>query len=478
MPMTRLPATHRDDQASERSSRVRQRRLVVGLVVVFALLTTAQGFAVDGDHPLADGEGRGRLISNTEAVAPVAPVDDTPLAPPSLPEAEPVDVDPPASRVQTEAQPSPRPSPRPEVATLDTSPVTAQQPRIMLQQADTMVDDPVSQALEVEGVTFATSIEIGQLPIVSEKEGATPVRVAAVDPNGFRVLTPQVTADAVEVWQRIAEGDAAFTHDVGTRLELELGSRVPTARLSGASGQAPTGFSSADDPTIRVGAYASNGVPPVADAIVSRTTARELGISGARTVLVSVAEGIDPEQLAEALASVTGMEAELIAEPETRRAFLGGAAARDAFEPFSYVSIGDGMIQIDRDWVSRNIVSASVPIFRGNVICHRLIIPQLRGALNEIVQRDLAHLIDPSQYGGCWVPRHILFNPNRALSMHAWGIAIDFNVRGNEYGNRNPEMDPRIVEIFKRWGFAWGGDWSTPDGMHFELNQLLQTSDG
>jgi hypothetical protein len=134
------------------------------------------------------------------------------------------------------------------------------------------------------------------------------------------------------------------------------------------------------------------------------------------------------------------------------------------------------MIQIDRDWVRRNIVSAQVPIFRGNVICHRLLIPQLRGALNEIVERDLAHLIDPSQYGGCWVPRHILFNPNRALSMHAWGLAIDFNVRGNEYGNRNPEMDPRIVEIFKRWGFAWGGDWSTPDGMHFELNALLDTT--
>jgi hypothetical protein len=29
-------------------------------------------------------------------------------------------------------------------------------------------------------------------------------------------------------------------------------------------------------------------------------------------------------------------------------------------------------------------------------------------------------------------------------------------------------MDPRIVDIFRRWGFAWGGTWVRPDGMHFE----------
>jgi hypothetical protein len=464
MLLSRPLAPNRNDPAHVRWATARQRRLAAALALALAFMTTAQGFAADNDLPFVDGEGSGRFVSSTEAVDLSVTVDEAPLSPPSLPSAEQVDVDPPADQAQTEAQPEARPSPRPEVAELDLSPVTAQQPRIRLQQADAMVADPVGQAMGVEGVTFATAVEVGQLPITSETEGRAPVRIAAVDPNGFRVMTPQVTADAVEVWQRIAEGDAAFTHDVGTRLALELGSRV----AAGAE----------DTSTIRVGAYASNGIPPVADAVVSHSTAELLGIQGTQTVLVSLAEGADPEQVASALAAATGMQAELIAEPETRRAFLSGAAARDVFEPFSYVSIGDGMIQIDRGWVSRNIVSAQVPIFRGNVICHRLLIPQLRGALNEVAERDLAHLIDPTQYGGCWVPRHILFNPRRALSMHAWGIAVDFNVRGNEYGNRNPEMDPRIVEIFNRWGFTWGGDWSTPDGMHFELNSVLDSSGG
>jgi hypothetical protein len=444
--------------------RPRQRQVVLAAVAALALLTGAQSFAGESTLQVADEEGRGPLVSNSEPVdvAMALTVPSPPLAPPALPEPEPVQVQPPAEQVQTDPAPVPQqPMPDPEVATVDLAPVLAQSVRIRLQQSATMVDDPVSQALSVPGVTFATAVAVGELPVTSEK-GTAAVRVAAVDPNGFRILTPQVTADAVEVWQRIAEGDAAFTHDVGTRLALELGSRVPTGDGEGS--------------TLRIGAYASNGVPPIADAVISRSTAEELGLRGRTTLLISIAEGADPAGIATALADATGMQPDVVAEPETRRAFLTGAAARSAFEPFSYVSIGDGMIQIDRDWTSRNIVSAQVPIFRGNVICHRLLVPQLRGALQEVEAQGLADLIDPSQYGGCWVPRHILFNPNRGLSMHAWGLAVDFNVRGNEYGNRNPQMDPRIVEIFERWGFVWGGRWSTPDGMHFELGALLDGS--
>jgi hypothetical protein len=433
--------------------------MVTALVVLLAAMTVGQGLAVELAGAGAEGEGA-HLGTASQTVAAGDASTVSPISPPPLPEGPPIQSDRPRQQTQVEQQPAPDATPNETLARLDLSPVEARRPQIRLEPGAEPVGDPVKEALEVEGVTFATSVDLGQIPITSEK-GTQAVRVAAVDPNGFRVLTPQVTADAVDVWKRIAEGDAAFTHDVGTRLSLELGSRVPAGDGEGT--------------TLRVGAYASNGIPPVADVIVSKETADVLGIAGEQTVLVSVAEGSDLEGMAGRLSEATGMQAEVIAAPETRRAFLTGAAARDAFEPFSYVSIGDGMIQIDRDWVSRNIVSAQVPIFRGHVTCHRLLIPQLRGALQEIVDQGLDHLIDPSQYGGCWVPRHILFNPSRALSMHAWGLAVDFNVKGNEYGNRNPQMDPRIVEIFDKWGFVWGGRWSTPDGMHFELGALLNS---
>jgi hypothetical protein len=154
-------------------------------------------------------------------------------------------------------------------------------------------------------------------------------------------------------------------------------------------------------------------------------------------------------------------------------ATLQGSAA-DAFEPLPYRSTGRGMIEPDPAWVASHIVTAEVPLLTGQVRCHRLLVPQLRGALAELEARGLGDLIDPRQYGGCWSPRHILFDPDRNLSLHAWGVAVDLNVAGNGYGEE-PSMDPRVVEVFESWGFAWGGHWRVPDGMHFELVEILES---
>lgn len=489
-------------EASPRWRKLLQPRSIALVVSLLALLPALQ--AIGSLRTVAPAsEGSSVLATSAVAAADEAPVEAEPApalatdedaegAAPTIthraPASEPVDQEAQPGGSATPAgvsdaapvPPSDGDEPA-DVEALELEPISTQLPRIKLAEVSSTRDDGsrrllgtsssaaerenraardvVRQALNVPGVTFATSVEIGEVRLVTDG-GVQTISVAAVDPEGFRVLTPQVTADSDGVWQRISEGDAAFTHDVGTRLELELGSRVRA--------------SAGNRSTLRVGAYASNGVPPVADAIISRATAAEIGLDGTRTLLVSIAEDADATEVAAALERATGMKPDVIEKPETQRAFLTGEAAREAFEPFSYVSIGDGMIQIDRDWVARNIVTAKVPILRGAVTCHRHLIPQLRGALQEIQDKGLSDLIDPSQYGGCWVPRHILFNPNRGISMHAWGLAVDLNVRGNEYGNTNPEMDPRVVEIFERWGFVWGGRWSTPDGMHFELGALLQ----
>jgi hypothetical protein len=45
---------------------------------------------------------------------------------------------------------------------------------------------------------------------------------------------------------------------------------------------------------------------------------------------------------------------------------------------------------------------------------------------------------------------------------------VDLNVSENQLG-AEPRQDRRVVEVFQRWGFTWGGQWLIPDAMHFEF---------
>ncbi len=75
----------------------------------------------------------------------------------------------------------------------------------------------------------------------------------------------------------------------------------------------------------------------------------------------------------------------------------------------------------------------------------------------------------PGEYAGCYYPRFIA--GSTTLSNHSFGLALDLNVPGNQRGTVG-EIDREVVAIFKKWGFAWGGDWGYTDPMHFELGQI------
>lgn len=56
------------------------------------------------------------------------------------------------------------------------------------------------------------------------------------------------------------------------------------------------------------------------------------------------------------------------------------------------------------------------------------------------------------------------------LSFHSWGAAIDINARENPMGDHLvTDMPDNFVQIMKDCGFRWGGDFSRPDAMHFDL---------
>ncbi|MDX6214628.1 MAG: hypothetical protein QOG99_212 [Frankiales bacterium] len=282
------------------------------------------------------------------------------------------------------------------------------------------------------------------------------VHVASVSPATFRRFAARGTAESTPVWQAVADGGVIASHAAAKSLRLALGKDV---RVGGAQWL-----------TLRLGALATTGIPDT-DLVVDSATGAKLGLTGATAVLLNAGKA-DPVSLASRVRRVTGESAhvDLLTQPAANPvAFLTGSRAAKAFGAFSYTYFPDGTIQPDAAWVRANIVSATVPIL-GTVTCHRLMIPQLRGALQEVQDAGLASTIH--SYNGCYVPRFIEHNPTYAISLHTWGIAIDLDAATNGRGTKGT-MDPRVVQIFKRWGFRWGGDWSYTDPMHFEIGALL-----
>ena len=146
---------------------------------------------------------------------------------------------------------------------------------------------------------------------------------------------------------------------------------------------------------------------------------------------------------------------------------LPNALVKEMFGDFQIKERDGVWITTEPEWREENIQNKRMPIL-GITRCHRLMWEPLEGALNQILEEGLEGYLSIEEWrssGGCNAPRRISrFDAGGSISRHAWGIAIDINTKSG--------YPPRIVEIFNSWGFAWGGTWTSPDEMHFELRDL------
>jgi len=146
---------------------------------------------------------------------------------------------------------------------------------------------------------------------------------------------------------------------------------------------------------------------------------------------------------------------------------LPTALVKEMFGDFQIKERDGVWITTEPEWREENIQNKRMPIL-GITRCHRLMWEPLEGALNQILEEGLEESLSIEEWrssGGCYAPRRInRFDAGGSISRHAWGIAIDINTKSG--------YPPRVVEIFNDWGFAWGGTWTSPDEMHFELRDL------
>lgn len=152
---------------------------------------------------------------------------------------------------------------------------------------------------------------------------------------------------------------------------------------------------------------------------------------------------------------------------------------RARYEPFFDRVYGD----CNRGEVEPRLRSVRWMPSRGGAV---LMVNSANGAADrlEAVVRDLERL--PRSMTRYLVPAAGTYNcrfiaGTRQRSMHAYGVAIDISLahsdywlwlggEGTPYRNRIPW---RIVRIFERHGFIWGGKWGHFDTMHFEYRPEL-----
>lgn len=303
-------------------------------------------------------------------------------------------------------------------------------------------------------VTMVTSLDAA-----GNTAGAAPpagmvvdLDLIAVDPTTYPPFAEPVDRPAL---RHLASGQALLGSTSAALRRLGTGDRVVLA-----GGASLTVAGVVDDASIGA-----------AELVVTVATGEALGVTTERYLLArpSVA-AVTGDATVRAVRAAADAAATLRVRARGETPYLRSSDAvlpqsriKARFGEFAHLPLAGGReLRQDRAWVDANIVDAAVPVL-GRVRCHRLLIPPLRGALQELADRNLAGLVQ--SYDGCYNPR--LVRAGGTASRHAWGAAIDLNFSGNRTGTTSIQ-DPRLVDVMARWGFASGDGWLVPDPGHFE----------
>jgi hypothetical protein len=228
---------------------------------------------------------------------------------------------------------------------------------------------------------------------------------------------------------------------------------------------------------LTVGLVADDALMGGAELLFSEALAASIGfVRPSRVVLFGLTDRatVDPALAANGLVR-PDVRVRHSWDPPDPDAQISYAQTKALLGEFAYRSYGSRVLP-HPGWTAANLprtrqlLDATIPV---RARCHVRIQAALQGALSEVAAAGLAPAIDvadTNRWGGCFNAR-LIRDLGRTiggqLSRHSWGMAVDLNVRTNRMGDE-PQLDCRVVRIFRKYGFVWGGNFLTPDGMHFE----------
>lgn len=265
----------------------------------------------------------------------------------------------------------------------------------------------------------------------------------------------------IEIAQVMAAGDVVVNEMTADMTGVRVGDQLELRTASGGA------------VALRVGTIAEYDAVGGSELVFDTSVASRLGFT---TDTSAVMWGFDRAALDTALVAV-GLDGR--ADTEVTRSWalpdpdasISTARTKAALgEPWYRVNADDS-ISMHPDWIATNLTDGRVllhPTIQVRARCHVAILDDLRAALADVAAAGLSSEIDVANanaYGGCYAPRYSRISGY--LSRHTYAMAFDTNTVSNCQGCR-PRMHCDVVRIFRRNGFAWGGNFRRPDGMHFE----------
>lgn len=144
----------------------------------------------------------------------------------------------------------------------------------------------------------------------------------------------------------------------------------------------------------------------------------------------------------------------------------GRSRIDDVYGAFDFTKHQHGRgITIAGSWVAANIVR--VTLHTGQTVrMHKLVADEFA----RVFEEACAAAGEAPKSVQTFVPRFT--NGLKNLSLHSWGIAVDFDPRRNPVGGKGSWLrtaaGQRFVDVFEKHGWTWGGRWSFKDDMHFQ----------
>jgi hypothetical protein len=143
----------------------------------------------------------------------------------------------------------------------------------------------------------------------------------------------------------------------------------------------------------------------------------------------------------------------------------------------------DGMLKFISGWSEADVVPVAIPQLAGvagapasgSVRFYKGATEDLEAAFKEIEEHGL--ISDILSWDGAFVPRTVRGRP----SIHAYGLAFDINAQWNSALREAPAVGEkgsvrRLVPVFEKHGFRWGGNFARGDPTHFQWARLEKSN--